>query len=117
MSADRTSAQTLLEAASELARVAGDVAMGHFRTGVRVETKGYTPSEQVIGEAFDNIFATAPGRIILATFASNPINRGASTVAPNIATTCCTPSAIVCGQASRSSGATTAASVCRQRGK
>jgi ribonuclease J len=38
---------------------------------VRVEAPGYTPSEQVVGEAFDNIFATAPGRIIVATFASN----------------------------------------------
>ncbi|GAB4214763.1 MAG: ribonuclease J [Roseiflexaceae bacterium] len=38
---------------------------------VRVESKGYTPSEQSVGEAFDNIFATAPGRIIVATFASN----------------------------------------------
>jgi ribonuclease J len=38
---------------------------------VRVESLGYTPSEQVVGEAFDNIFATAPGRIIVATFASN----------------------------------------------
>jgi histidinol phosphatase-like enzyme (inositol monophosphatase family) len=31
---------TLLEAAAELARLAGDVAMGHFRAGVAVETKG-----------------------------------------------------------------------------
>ncbi|KAB8143426.1 ribonuclease J [Chloroflexia bacterium SDU3-3] len=38
---------------------------------VRVESRGYTPSEQTVGEAFDNIFATAPGRIIVATFASN----------------------------------------------
>jgi ribonuclease J len=38
---------------------------------VRVESKGYTPSETTVGEAFDNIFATAPGRIIMATFASN----------------------------------------------
>src|SRR5207249_11311180 len=38
---------------------------------VRVESTGYTPSEQVVGEAFDNIFATASGRIIMATFASN----------------------------------------------
>ncbi len=41
---------------------------------VRVESPGYTPSEATVGEAFDNIFATAPGRIIVATFASN-INR------------------------------------------
>ena len=38
---------------------------------VRVESRGYTPSEQTVGEAFDAIFATAPGRIIVATFASN----------------------------------------------
>ncbi len=38
---------------------------------VRVESPGYTPSEQVVGEAFDTIYATAPGRIIVATFASN----------------------------------------------
>ncbi|GAB4445642.1 MAG: ribonuclease J [Chloroflexi bacterium OHK40] len=38
---------------------------------VRVESKGYTPSESTVGEAFDNIFAIAPGRIIVATFASN----------------------------------------------
>ncbi len=38
---------------------------------VRVESPGYTPSETSVGEAFDNIFATAPGRVIMATFASN----------------------------------------------
>ncbi len=38
---------------------------------VRVESKGFTPSETTVGEAFDAIFATAPGRIIVATFASN----------------------------------------------
>ena len=35
------------------------------------ETDGQTPSEQVVGETFDRIFARAPGRIIVATFASN----------------------------------------------
>ena len=38
---------------------------------------------------------------------SNPIRIGASTVAPNIAITCCTPMAAVCGQGSLSSGAIT----------
>ncbi len=38
---------------------------------VRVESKGYTPSETSVGESFDNIFAVAPGRILMATFASN----------------------------------------------
>jgi len=35
------------------------------------ERSGYTPSEHVVGETFDRIFAWAPGRIIVATFASN----------------------------------------------
>ena len=34
------------------------------------EMPGYTPSEQVVGEALDRIMATAPGRVIVATFAS-----------------------------------------------
>jgi ribonuclease J len=36
----------------------------------RVESPGYTPSERVINDSFDKIFANAPGRIMLATFAS-----------------------------------------------
>lgn len=36
--------------------------------------KGYTPSEQTVGETLDDLFATAKGRIIVATFASN-VNR------------------------------------------
>ncbi len=35
------------------------------------EVGGYTPSEQEIGETFERLFAEAPGRIIIATFASN----------------------------------------------
>ncbi len=34
------------------------------------ELPGYTPSEKVVGEALDNIMADAPGRVIIATFAS-----------------------------------------------
>ena len=45
--------------------------------------------------------------IRMATLGSNPIRMGASTVAPNIAITCCTPMAAVCGHASLSSGAIT----------
>ena len=36
----------------------------------RIESPGYTPSERVINDSFDKIFANAPGRIMLATFAS-----------------------------------------------
>jgi hypothetical protein len=43
----------------------------------------------------------------MAMLGSNPMRMGASTVAPNIAITCCTPIAAVCGQGSLSSGAIT----------
>ncbi len=35
------------------------------------ETPGYTPSEKHIAETFDDIFSRAPGRVIVAAFASN----------------------------------------------
>jgi len=34
------------------------------------ERPGWTPSESIIGPALDNVVATAPGRVIIATFAS-----------------------------------------------
>ena len=34
------------------------------------EVPGYTPSEQLVGEALDHIISGAPGRVIVATFAS-----------------------------------------------
>lgn len=37
---------------------------------VHVETSGRTPSERVVGDTYEQVFATAPGRIIIATFAS-----------------------------------------------
>ena len=35
------------------------------------ETPGYTPSEQEVGQTFDRLFGKAPGRVLVATFASN----------------------------------------------
>lgn len=37
---------------------------------VHIETTGETPSERVVGETYDQVFSQAPGRIIVATFAS-----------------------------------------------
>ena len=37
---------------------------------VHVETPGETPSEAVVGETYDEVFAAAPGRVFIATFAS-----------------------------------------------
>ena len=35
------------------------------------ERPGYTLSERVVGETFDQVFDDAPGRILVATFSSN----------------------------------------------
>ena len=35
------------------------------------ETPGYTPSEREVAKTFEDIFSRAPGRVIVATFASN----------------------------------------------
>ncbi len=37
---------------------------------VNVERDGHTPSERVVGETYEEVFGQAPGRIIIATFAS-----------------------------------------------
>jgi ribonuclease J len=38
---------------------------------VRAESPGVTPSERVISKAFDHVFAVAPGRVLVASFASS----------------------------------------------
>lgn len=53
-----------------LARIGSDGVLVMMGDSTRVETPGYTPSERVINESFDKIFANAPGRILIATFAS-----------------------------------------------
>ena len=37
---------------------------------VHIEAKGHTPSEAIIGETYEQVFAKAEGRIVVATFAS-----------------------------------------------
>lgn len=37
---------------------------------VNVEREGRTPSERIVGETYEEVFSVAPGRIIIATFAS-----------------------------------------------
>jgi ribonuclease J len=53
-----------------LARLGAEGVLGLFTDCVHVETPGYTPSEQVVGRTLTNIIANAPGRVIIATFAS-----------------------------------------------
>ena len=53
-----------------LARIGNDGVLVMMGDSTRVEVPGYTPSERVINDSLDKIFANAPGRILLATFAS-----------------------------------------------
>lgn len=53
-----------------LARLGNEGVLVMMGDSTRVETPGYTPSERVINDSFDKIFANAEGRIIIATFAS-----------------------------------------------
>jgi ribonuclease J len=53
-----------------LARLGNEGVLVAMGDSTRIESPGYTPSERVINDSFDKIFANAPGRIILATFAS-----------------------------------------------
>ena len=53
-----------------LARLGNEGVLVMMGDSTRVESPGYTPSERVINDSFDKIFANAPGRVIIATFAS-----------------------------------------------
>ncbi|MFL5732769.1 MAG: ribonuclease J [Chloroflexia bacterium] len=53
-----------------LARLGTDGVLALFTDCVHVETPGYTPSEQELSTSLGDIIARAPGRVIIATFAS-----------------------------------------------
>ena len=54
-----------------LARLGSQGVLALVSDSTRAEAPGYTPSEQVVGQAFRSIMSDAPGRVIVATFASN----------------------------------------------
>ncbi len=53
-----------------LSRIAGDGALLLCSDSTYAEVEGYTASEQVVGEALDRVIRDAPGRVMVATFAS-----------------------------------------------
>ena len=59
---------------ADFAAIAGigeDGVLFMLSDSTNAERPGHTPSERVVGDAFANIFARAPGRIIVTSFASN----------------------------------------------
>ena len=53
-----------------IAKLAGDGALLLCSDSTYAEVKGYTESEQVVGESLDRVIGEAPGRVMVATFAS-----------------------------------------------
>ena len=53
-----------------LSRIVGDGALLLCSDSTYAEVEGYTASEQVVGEALDRVIGDAPGRVMVATFAS-----------------------------------------------
>jgi ribonuclease J len=45
--------------------------LAYFGDSTNSERSGYVPSEKVVGETFNEVFERTPGRIIVASFASN----------------------------------------------
>jgi ribonuclease J len=54
-----------------MARIGEEGVLCMLSDSTNAERPGHTPSERIVGEAFANIFARAPGRIIVTSFASN----------------------------------------------
>lgn len=55
---------------AKLAEFSGRGVLALLSDSTNADQPGWTPSETVIDDAFDRVFADAPGRIIVATFAS-----------------------------------------------
>jgi ribonuclease J len=55
---------------AKLAELAGRGVLALLADSTNAERRGWTPSERVIDPAFDEVFRTASGRIIVASFAS-----------------------------------------------
>jgi ribonuclease J len=53
-----------------LGRIGNEGVLLMMGDSTRVESPGFTPSERVINDSLDKIFANAPARVLIATFAS-----------------------------------------------
>lgn len=59
---------------ARIAQLSAEGITALFSDSTNVDRPGYTPTEAIIGDAFDKVFSEAKGRIIIAQFASN-VNR------------------------------------------
>ncbi len=68
---DQTPVDGRLTDFAKLAQLGGQEVLCLLSDSTNAERAGYTPSERQVGEMLDRVFLRAPGRIIVATFASN----------------------------------------------
>ena len=68
---DQTPVDGRLTDFARLAEFGGRGVLLLLSDSTNAETDGFTPSEQAVGNTFEQVFAQAEGRIIVATFASN----------------------------------------------
>ncbi|MBT1076397.1 ribonuclease J [Geobacter grbiciae] len=68
---DQTPVDGELTDLASFARYGSEGVLALFSDSTNVERQGYTLSERLVGEAFDEIFPRCPGRIIVAAFSSN----------------------------------------------
>ena len=68
---DQTPVDGRLTDFARLAEFGGRGVLLLLSDSTNAETDGFTPSEQAVGHTFEQVFAQAEGRIIVATFASN----------------------------------------------
>jgi len=68
---DQTPVDGELTDLATFARYGSEGVLALLSDSTNVERQGYTLSERLVGEAFDEIFPRCPGRIIVAAFSSN----------------------------------------------
>lgn len=67
---DQTPVDGLLFDVAKLARIGEEGVLALVSDTTNIERKGYVPSERIVGQTFERVFREAPGRIIIASFAS-----------------------------------------------
>ena len=67
---DQTPVDGLLFDIPKLARIAEEGVLAIVSDTTNVERTGYVPSERIVGQTFDRVISEAPGRVIIASFAS-----------------------------------------------
>lgn len=67
---DQTPVDGILFDVPKLARISEEGVLALVSDTTNIERPGYVPSEKLVAQTFDRIFKDAPGRIIVASFAS-----------------------------------------------